>query len=89
VAGKEALRAFFQEQAVELEKVEILGYSHEFKEVIVKDDWAFEWGIFHGSSRSIGGGPPVHDSSRIFRVLRRQEDCSWKVARAVWQRYGG
>lgn len=89
VVGKDALRAFFQEQKPELESVRILEYSHDFQEVMVMGDWAFEWGVFHGSAQSIEGGPVVQDSSRIFRVLSRQEDGSWKVARAVWQPLSG
>ena len=84
VVGDEALWAYMQEQLPEMKKVEILEYYHDFEEIKIVGDWAYEWGTFHGSYRPISGGDVMHARSRLFRVLRRQPDGAWKVARAMW-----
>jgi ketosteroid isomerase-like protein len=53
------------------------------KDLQIVDGWAFEWGTFevrfreseHGSEKTLHG--------KILRVLRRQNDGSWKFARVM------
>jgi ketosteroid isomerase-like protein len=53
------------------------------KDLQIVDGWAFEWGTFevrfrdseHGSEKTLRG--------KILRVLRRQNDGSWKFARVM------
>jgi len=60
-----------------------LSYKPELKDLRIVDAWAFEWGTFevrfrgseHGSEKTLHG--------KILRVLRRQNDGSWKFARVM------
>ena len=82
--GKEAVRANLEAYKEEMAQVEITQYLHTFEEVCVVGDWAYEWGMFHGASRPVSGGEETQERLRLFRILRRQSDGSWKVARAIW-----
>jgi uncharacterized protein (TIGR02246 family) len=84
IIGDEALWAYMQAQVPGMQENEILEYRHDFEEVNVLGDWAYEWGTFYGSYRSAAGGKIVHERARLFRMLRRQRDGSWKVSRAIW-----
>jgi len=62
-----------------------LRYAPEFKEVTITDDgWAFEWGDFTGSFVASPGGEEQRVRGRLLRVLKRQADGRWKVARGMW-----
>jgi len=63
--------------------VEILEYGQDFKEVKIVGDWAFEWGLFFGKSRPLGG-EIVRAKAKLFRVLRRDEEGDWKCARSIF-----
>ena len=82
--GKEAIRSYLQSYKNEMDQVEITQYLHTFEEVHIVGDWAYEWGMFHGASRPVSGGEETPQRMRLFRILRRQPDGSWKVARAIW-----
>ena len=84
LVGKEAIWAYMQESLEEQKKYEITEYVHEFEEIKIIGDWAYEWGTFHGAYRPISGGEEIRERARLFRVLRRQPDGSWKCARAIW-----
>ena len=84
IIGKEAVWASMQQSAEEENQYEILEYVHDFDEVKIVGDWAYEWGTFRGAYRPIEGGEIIRAKQRLFRILRRQSDGSWKVARAMW-----
>lgn len=85
VAGGEAIWAFLNAQQPEMEPYEILEYRHDFQEIEILGDWAYEWGVFHGTYRRGGSEEIRKDRARLFRILKRQGDGSWKVSRAIWQ----
>ena len=84
IRGRDAIWKFMQEQLPENQNYKITEYVQHFEEVKIIGDWAFEWATFHGIFRHKSGGADLHERSRLFRVLRRQSDGSWKVARAIW-----
>lgn len=60
-------------------------------EIVVAGDWAFDRGAYAASTP----GPSADDEGdatkervhgNYLHVLRRQEDGSWKIARALWNR---
>lgn len=83
IRGKAAIWKYMQEQQPEMMNYEITEYVHEFEEIRVIGDWAFEWGTFRGTYHLKSGGPDLHERARLFRVLRRQPDGSWKCGRAI------
>jgi uncharacterized protein (TIGR02246 family) len=76
--GREIICRHMQEQLSESQKYEITEYVHHFEEVQVLGDWAFEWATFSGTCHLKSGGPDIHERARLFRILRRQGDGSWK-----------
>lgn len=63
---------------------QVTKYEHSFEERKILGDWAFEWGTFLSSAVPKEDGPPVESSGKLLRILKRQKDGEWKVARAIW-----
>lgn len=82
VMGIKALRAWLEGQGEP--DYEITEYVHDFVERQVLGDWAFEWGTYLSAARSVDGDSPVRATGKLLRILRRQPDGGWKVARAIW-----
>lgn len=85
IRGKAAIWNHMQEQLPESQQYDISEYLHRFEEIQVSGDWAYEWGTFTGTYRLKSGGPDLHERARLFRILRRQPDGSWKCHRASVQ----
>jgi ketosteroid isomerase-like protein len=84
IRGKQAIWKYMNEQKPEMEKYLITEYRQEFEEIEIAGDWAYEWGTFHGTFRLKSGGPDLKEKSRLFRILKRQPDGSWKCHRSIW-----
>jgi uncharacterized protein (TIGR02246 family) len=84
IVGREAIRRSLQQDLQQERDYRITEYVHDFEEVRVLGDWAFEWGTFSAAAEPAGGGPPLRSSGKILRILRRQADGTWKVARSIW-----
>jgi uncharacterized protein (TIGR02246 family) len=84
IRGRDAIWKFMKEQLPENQNYEITEYVQHFEEVKIIGDWAYEWATFHGTYHLKSGGPDLYERSRLFRILRRQPDGSWKVARSIW-----
>jgi uncharacterized protein (TIGR02246 family) len=84
IIGKEANRNSLLKLKEESRDIDIVEYNLTFNEVKVVGDWAFEWGTFTGTIRSKIGGESSESSGKLFRVLKRDADGSWKVARAMF-----
>jgi uncharacterized protein (TIGR02246 family) len=84
IVGKEAIRESLERDVEQEQHYEITEYIHDFEEVRMLGEWAFEWGMFSAAAEPVGGGPPIRSSGKILRILERQEDGTWKVARSIW-----
>lgn len=62
----------------------VLSYIPHIEDVQVIDGWAVEWGNFDGSFQASPKQKPQTVRGKMLRVLRRQEDGSWKFARVMW-----
>jgi uncharacterized protein (TIGR02246 family) len=82
IAGIDAIEKWLS-QAGDTE-YEITKYEHDFKERRIIGDWAFEWGTYASAAIPLEGGDPLESSGKLLRILRRQQDGEWKVARAIW-----
>jgi uncharacterized protein (TIGR02246 family) len=83
IVGKEALKAYMDEQAEISRTYKIKKYEHKWEEIKIIGDWAFEWGFFEGEAEMIKGGEIIREQGKLLRILRKQEDGSWKAARAI------
>lgn len=84
IKGRDAIREYMKEQKEQLHNIEITEYSHDFQEIKILGEWAYEWGYFSNAARPAGGGETIRAKGKLFRILRRQADGSWKVARSIW-----
>jgi len=53
--------------------------SYEQYNPLDHDDRCGNYGFLH-----VSGGEEIQERARLFRILRRQSDGSWKCARAIW-----
>jgi uncharacterized protein (TIGR02246 family) len=84
VIGKEANRNSLLKLKEASKDIDIAEYNMAFNELKVIGDWAFEWGTFTGTIKSKDGGETLQSSGKLFRVLKRDADGSWKVARSMY-----
>jgi len=83
IAGKTALRRFLEEKKEHYANYDMLAYNEEWNEVMVVGEYAYQWGTVSfrmkpPTGNEIGGA--VH----ALRILKREEDGEWRVARAMW-----
>jgi ketosteroid isomerase-like protein len=64
--------------------MEITEYVMDFREVRIVGDQAFEWACTSLTVKPKGAGTDFHASGNLMRILRKQQDWNWKVARAIW-----
>ena len=83
IIGREALKSYMNEHAQDSSTYKIRKYEHRWEEIKVLGDWAFEWGYFEGEMEMLDSGEVVGQKGKLFRILKRQEDGSWKAARAI------
>ena len=84
ISGKAALRDFYEKQREAMANVEILSYEEQWQEVRLAGDYAYQWGQIRSRSRT---GQSKEESSAVvnaLRILKRNEDGSWEVARAIY-----
>jgi len=83
IVGKAALRRFFEEKKEHYANYDMLAYDEEWNEVMVVGEYAYQWGTVSfrmkpPTGSEIGGVVPA------VRILKREEDGEWRVARAIW-----
>ena len=62
---------------------QILELTQDWEELQVFGDFAYERGIVRYTVRDVDG-EIVRETQRLMRILRRQDDDSWRVYRAMW-----
>ena len=60
-----------------------LYYQPEIKDLQISGDWAVEWGVFETAHQESAAAAQVALHGEFLRVLKRQADGSWKIARAM------
>jgi ketosteroid isomerase-like protein len=84
LAGREANRARLDKQLEQMKSVEILSYNEQFQEVQVVGDWAWEYGSITGRTRPFSGGEETEMHFNLLRVLKRQPDGTYRIARTIY-----
>jgi ketosteroid isomerase-like protein len=86
--GKDANRAAIVRLRDESRDFQIADYILSFNEVKIVGDWAFEWGSYSGTVKPVAGGEPIRTTGTVMRVLKKDPDGSWKIARAMYDSDG-
>ncbi len=89
VVGREALMTFYEEYKKKLGNDELMGYDENWQEVQVAGDWAHQWGTISARVRPAAGGDEIPVALHVIRVLKRQPDGAWVVARAIYNNAPG
>ncbi len=84
VVGHEALRKFYSELLNRAPDIQVLAYSENWEEVRIMGDFAFQWGTITERSKPTVTGAETVSAVHAMRMLARQPDGSWKIARAMW-----
>lgn len=82
--GKDANRAAILRLREESQEVQITDYILSFNEVRISGDWAFEWGTYSGTVKPVAGGDAIRTTGKVIRVLKKDADGAWKIARAMY-----
>ena len=82
--GKEANVKRLEEGVAGLKSMEIMAFNEQWQEVRVQGDWAYEWGTMSGRMRPFSGGEEITYLYNAMRVLNRQADGTWKIARSIY-----
>ncbi len=81
--GINAIRTYMEEHKEASKAYKIKKYEHRWEEIKIVGDWAFEWGFFDAVAEMIASGEILEQRGKFLRVLRKQKDGSWKVARVI------
>ena len=82
--GKDANRNFILSAKQESEGSEVVEYKFDFKEVNIVGGWAYEWGTLTVAEKPAGENETVRSNINLMRILRREQDGSWKIARTIF-----
>jgi len=82
LVGKKAICGMLQAQKAPLNGSKTTGYTEDWDEVRIVGDYAWQWGKMSQTETSASGKQETMRVNAI-RILHRQPDGSWKVARAV------
>ena len=82
LVGKKAICAMLQAQKAQSSGSMTTDYTEDWEEVRIVGNYAWQWGKMSQTERLASG---KMDTMRVnaIRILRREPDGSWKVARAV------
>jgi uncharacterized protein (TIGR02246 family) len=82
VVGIKAMGEAYQKFRTDYPEFKVLKYAPDIKNVQIADDWAIEVGNFAGTYKISAKDDPVSTDGKGMRVLKRQNDGSWKFALA-------
>jgi uncharacterized protein (TIGR02246 family) len=81
--GIQAIKAYMERQKEASQAYVIKKYEHHWKEIRIIGDWAFEWGYFDAEAEIIASGEAIEQKGKLLRLLEKQIDGTWKVARVI------
>jgi len=83
-SGREANAAALREGMQQMKGSEPVEYRLDFQEVQIVGSSAFEWGTYKAVARGRPGAAPTTTTGKVMRILRRDSDGEWKVARTIF-----
>jgi ketosteroid isomerase-like protein len=88
LVGKTAIQASLTENFAKNPTMKVLKYEPEVENLELVGDVAYEWGYFSVSQQGSASSKPVSFRGRFLRVLKLQENGSWKFVRVMWNTEG-
>ena len=82
--GKQSILADRERRSAAMPGFRMVTYVPEIKDVTIAGEWAFEWGLFAASFVQSTGAEETPLRGKLLRVLKKQDDGSWKVAIGMW-----
>lgn len=82
LVGKPAIRKMLEQQKEQAKDVETTAYDERWEELRIMGDYAYEWGNISVSMELPGGKQGSHTVGAM-RILQKQKDGEWLVARAI------
>ena len=83
IRGQSANAAAAKKSMEQMKAFIPIEYNLDVQEITVAGDYAFEWGTYRGSARSLTGSENVNYVGKFMRILQRQPDGSWKMHRTM------
>ncbi len=84
VVGREANAARLEASVAKLKEVEVMAFDEQWQEIRIQGDWAYEYGTMSGRMKPFSGGAEISYQLNVMRVLSRQPDGSWRIARSIY-----
>lgn len=83
IMGKAALRRLLEEKKQQYTNYDMLACNEEWNEVMVVGEYAYQWGMVSYRMKPPTGSE-IAGAVHAVRILKREEDGYWRVARAIW-----
>jgi ketosteroid isomerase-like protein len=84
LVGRDANEKKLEADAAKLKTMQILAFDEQWQEVRIQGDWAYEWGSMSGRMQPFSAGQETDYKYNVMRVLNRQPDGTWKIARSIY-----
>ena len=84
VVGRDANNKKLEAEADKLKSTQILAFDEQWQEIRIEGDWAYEWGTMSGRLQPFSGGKETDYRLNVMRILNRQPDGTWKIARSIY-----
>src|SRR5271167_1871333 len=81
VVGKKAMQEVYEKFRADYPDFKVLKYAPEIQDVQVADGWAIEWVYCETTYKMSAKDSPVSMRRKDLRVLKRQNNGSWKFVR--------
>ena len=82
LVGKPEIRKMLEQQKEQAKDGETTAYDEQWEELRIIGDYAYEWGTI-SVTRELPGGKQEGHSVGAMRILQKQKDGEWLVARAI------
>jgi uncharacterized protein (TIGR02246 family) len=83
IVGRTALKHFVEGERQQYANHDMLAYNEQWDEVMFVGEYAYQWGTVSYRLKP-PTGREIEGAVRALRILKREEDGAWRVARAMW-----
>lgn len=84
VVGRDANTKKLEADVEKLKSTQVLAFDERWQEIRIQGDWAYEWGAMSGRLQPFTGGKETDYKMNVMRILNRQADGTWKIARSIY-----
>jgi uncharacterized protein (TIGR02246 family) len=81
--GHAQVKAYLEQAKEDSAALEPVSYNQQWQEVRIAGDYAYEWGWIDSRVRD-ATGKETSSHENIMRVLHREADGEWRIARMIW-----